>query len=69
MTRTRRSQFLLGRKPIRERLRQRGEVSVIAVRCLPNTDPWVMYLESDTRGKKGPSVMYRINVKLKKVTS
>jgi len=61
----RRSQYLLGRRVIRQRLQERGEVSVIAVQCLPNTDPWIMYLESDRRGKKGPSVLYRINVKLK----
>jgi hypothetical protein len=61
----RKSRYLLGRRPIRDRLKKNGECSVVAVQCLPNSDPWVMYMESETRGRKRRPVLYRINIRLK----
>lgn len=65
-----RSAYLLGRKPIRQRLTSDGECLVSVVACKPGTpDEWLMYIETSQRRKAaraaGPHTLYKIRVKLK----
>jgi len=61
----RRSEYLLGRRPIRERLEKTGTCRVSVVQCLPDSDPWLMYVETNARKKARYPVLYRITVHLK----
>jgi hypothetical protein len=61
----RRSEYLLGRRPIRERLARYGTCRVACVQCLPNIDPWRMYVETTRKGRARKPVLYRIKITLK----
>ncbi len=63
----RKSEYVLGRKPVRERLERNGEVTVAAVQCNAGTrQAWVMFLETGKTGKQKFPVLYRIRVRLKR---
>jgi hypothetical protein len=65
----RKSEYLFGRRPIRDRLRDHGEVTVSAVNCQSARGPWIMYVETSATGKASKAVRYRIRVKLKERVS
>jgi hypothetical protein len=62
----RKSEYVLGRQPIRERLERDGVVTVAAVQCNAGSkDAWVMFMETQATGKQRKPVLYRIRVRLK----
>jgi hypothetical protein len=63
----RKSEYLLGRRPIRDRLESEYVCRVSCVQCLPGTNPWRMYVETRRRGKREKgSILYRITIRVKK---
>lgn len=60
------TEFVLGRKPIRDRLARDRKVTVAVCQFNGSAGPWRGYVETTKHGKREtPTTVYRINVRLK----